>query len=101
MDDLEHNDKITGVIQRFIAGLPQRLESIKNSVANSNWAEAELLAHRLAGASLFGFPAIGRAAKIVENALANQQYQILTATVESLELTTKTELADKNTSVLI
>jgi HPt (histidine-containing phosphotransfer) domain-containing protein len=101
MDDVEDNDKIAGVIQRFTSGLPQRLESIKNNIAVSNWSEAELLTHRLAGASLFGFPAVGRAAKIVENALQSQQYQILDAVVETLELTAKEELAEKNKSVLI
>jgi HPt (histidine-containing phosphotransfer) domain-containing protein len=101
MDDNEHNDKINAVVKRFVAGLPQRVESIKDSISSCSWSEAELLTHRLAGASLFGFPATGQAAKVIENAIKNKDYQIVSTLTSTLEQTIKEELADKNKSVLI
>lgn len=95
MSSEDYENKIAGVVQRFIEGLPQRVELIKNSIKSEIWGEAELLSHRLSGASLFGFPEIGAQARKIENAIKNQELNSLDALLLDLDQTIKDELSLK------
>ena len=75
---------IEQVVSRFIAGLPARIQAMQAAFSSSNWNELESLAHKLAGASIFGFPALGECARRLENSVLDKQIQDVSRYLQEL-----------------
>ena len=58
------------LVERFLAGLPQRIKSIEEAAAKGDWNQLKVLAHQLKGAAGgYGFAGASVAAAKVEAAV--------------------------------
>jgi CheY-like chemotaxis protein/HPt (histidine-containing phosphotransfer) domain-containing protein len=64
------NPSTAKLVERFVAGLPQRLEAMQEAAAKPDWNQLKALAHQLKGAAGgYGFAAVSQSAARVENAV--------------------------------
>ncbi len=69
LEDLEHNSQFQKVVDKFVSGLDSRVDAMTSAIEKKDWELAEMQAHKLKAAGLFGFPAIARNASRVEVAV--------------------------------
>ena len=58
----------------FVDGLPQRLFDIQQAFNQQNWEMVGMLAHRLRGATMFGYPLLGETATNLECKVKEASY---------------------------
>ena len=58
------------LVERFVAGLPQRIAAIQEAAAKADWNQVKVLAHQLKGAAGgYGFAAVSQSASRIEAAV--------------------------------
>jgi PAS domain S-box-containing protein len=74
------------LVERFLAGLPQRLEAMQKAATKPDWNQLKVLAHQLKGAAGgYGFAAVSQSAARVENAVTvNAEASEIVRHVEAL-----------------
>jgi HPt (histidine-containing phosphotransfer) domain-containing protein len=74
------------LVERFCAGLPQRIRAIEDAAAKPDWNQLRVLAHQLKGAAGgYGFAAVSLSAARVETAVsANADAEEIGKHVKSL-----------------
>ena len=58
------------LIRDFVQKLPKRLAAIHEALQKQDWTELSMLAHRMRGAAMFGYPLLGEAAGVVEDGVS-------------------------------
>ena len=81
---VESADEIP-LILGFVEKLPQRIIEIETALVQANWELLEMLAHRLKGAEMFGYPSLGEAAGSLEEKVVTLQHEQAIECVESLK----------------
>ena len=62
------------LIVSFVRRLPERMADIRAKLHAEDWKQLAMLAHRLRGADMFGYPSLGKAATTIENAVMTGAY---------------------------
>jgi signal transduction histidine kinase/CheY-like chemotaxis protein len=68
--ELMESDEFRQLVQRFVRGLPAQLNDLASAIAEREWEQARMVAHKLKGTGGgFGFPDITRLAADLETTL--------------------------------
>ncbi len=71
---LDDDEDLAELIQEFVSELPQRIEGMRQALAEQDLTTLQVLAHRLKGAGGgYGYPPITEAAKSLESALKAEE----------------------------
>lgn len=63
------------IVHGFVVGLPKRLAQIETAVLETNLEDVAMLAHKLAGADMFGFDLLGNYGRELEQASLNHNFE--------------------------
>ncbi len=74
------------IVEEFVAGLPSRLEEIREAYGRLDWQHLMVLSHRLKGASgSYGYPDLSTLAANMEQAFRAQQAENLGQWMDQFE----------------
>lgn len=91
--------ELAQLTERFLNGLPKRLEDVHVQVREGNWKEAMALVHRLKGASSsYGFKEVAEEARSFEVALRAQKYDLAPQHLEKIASAISEKLSLHNNS---
>ena len=84
--EIANDPEFQSLVRKFVAGLPEIMNSIESAVKNNDWESAESLTHKLKGVGgNYGYPSLSKLSREINALIKTREYDQINALVSQLD----------------